>query len=94
MTAPAPQADQDDIQAAVEAGLFDADAAEKFRALIERRRATPLADEESFRLLTGFNDIFVAIALSMVLFALAWLVSVIWYKAMRYDELEVRSAHH
>ena len=27
-------------------------------------------------------------------FALAWLVSVIWYKAMRYDELEVRSAHH
>ena len=73
MTAPAPQADQDDIQAAVEAGLFDADAAEKFRALIERRRATPLADEESFRLLTGFNDIFVAIALSMVLFALAWL---------------------
>jgi len=25
-------------------------------------------------------------------FALAWAVSVVWYKAMRYDELEVRSA--
>lgn len=73
MTGPAPRADPDDIQAAVEAGLFDSETAERFRALIERRRATPLADEENFRLLTGFNDIFVVIALGMVLLALAWL---------------------
>src|SRR5579863_7315890 len=52
---------------------MNAEAAAGFRVFVERRRAAPAADEESFRLLTGFSDIFVAIALILVLIALYWL---------------------
>ncbi len=50
-----------------------AEAAAAFRLFVETRRAAPTADEESFRLLTGFNDIFVSIAIVLVLAALGWL---------------------
>lgn len=63
----------DDLQAAIEAGALTPEAAEGFRQFVAARRATPLADEESFRLLTGFNDIFIAIAILLSLSALAWL---------------------
>ncbi|MGO9743462.1 MAG: hypothetical protein ACLPN5_18490 [Roseiarcus sp.] len=70
---PTPFTDED-LDAAVAAGVLGAEAANGLRAFVEKRRATPLADEESFRLLTGFNDIFVALAIVMVLVALGWLV--------------------
>jgi hypothetical protein len=63
----------DDLDAAVAAGVLTAEAAAGFRALAERRRTAPIADDEQFRLLTGFNDIFVAIAIALVLVALGWL---------------------
>ncbi len=63
----------EDLDAAVAAGAMSAEAAAGFRVYVERRRATPAADEESFRLLTGFSDIFVSIALILVLIALYWL---------------------
>ena len=66
------QFSDDDLEAAVAAGAVPAETAAGFRAFVERR-ASPAADEESFRLLTGFNDIFVAIAAIMVLAALGWL---------------------
>jgi hypothetical protein len=40
---------------------------------IEGQRSTPTVDEEQFRLLTGFNDIFVSIAAAILLFAVAWI---------------------
>ena len=68
-----PYAD-DDIDAAVAAGAITAESAQAFRAFIEARRGAPTAaDDEQFRLITGFNDIFVSIALALVLIALAWL---------------------
>jgi hypothetical protein len=48
----------------------DADA---LRAHIERQRATAIPDEEQFRLITGFNDIFVAIAAAILLFAVGFI---------------------
>ena len=60
-----------DLDAAVAAGALSPEAAERFRAHVARQRVTPAADEEQFRLLTGFNDIFVSIAASMVLVAIA-----------------------
>jgi hypothetical protein len=36
-------------------------------------RVSPAVDEESFRLLTGFNDIFVAIAIALLLTSIGWL---------------------
>jgi hypothetical protein len=60
---------ESDIDAAVAAGALSADAASALREFVARTRATPAADEEQFRLLTGFNDIFVSIAIVLLLAA-------------------------
>lgn len=62
-----------DLDAAVEAGALSSDAALAFRRFVAARQASSLVDEEQFRLLTGFNDIFVAIAGSILLVALGML---------------------
>jgi MFS family permease len=58
-----------DLEGAVAAGALTPQAAAAFRNHIAATRATPGPDEESFRLLTGFNDIFVAIAAVILLVA-------------------------
>ncbi|MCP3734765.1 hypothetical protein M9979_07770 [Sphingomonas sp. RP10(2022)] len=60
---------ESDIDGAVTAGAITADAAAAFRAHVAASHATPAVDEEHFRLLTGFNDIFVSIALVLLLVA-------------------------
>lgn len=64
---------ESDLQAAVEAGVLSAEAAEALRSHVAAQRATPAVDEENFRLITGFNDIFVVIAIALLLTALAWI---------------------
>jgi MFS family permease len=64
---------EQELESAVAAGALTPAAAQAFRAHVEATRATPAADEESFRLLTGFNDIFVSIAAGILLFAVAWI---------------------
>lgn len=63
----------DDLDAAVEAGIMPAQTARAFRDFVARRQSTTPVDEEHFRLLTGFNDIFVAVAIILVLIAAGWL---------------------
>lgn len=64
---------ESDLEAAVDAGaLKEADVA-KFRRFMAADRSTALVDEEHFRLISGFNDIFVAIASVLLLVAIAWL---------------------
>ncbi len=69
---------EDDLQAAVAAGALTASGAQALRAF-DAARAPPSrttgADEEAFRLVTGFNDIFVAIAIVLTLVAAAWLLN-------------------
>ncbi len=60
-----------DLQSAVAAGAISREAAEALRSHANGMRTAPLADEEHFRLITGFNDIFVTIAAVMLLGALA-----------------------
>ncbi|HYD37334.1 MAG TPA: hypothetical protein VEA60_06950 [Allosphingosinicella sp.] len=62
-----------DLDAAVAAGALSPDAASALRAYVESRAASPAVDEEHFRLITGFNDIFVAIAAAILLFAVGWI---------------------
>lgn len=63
--------DDADLDAAVAAGILDATARERLQAFTrDRVRSVAGPDEESFRLLTGFNDIFVTIAVGLVLFAI------------------------
>jgi len=64
---------QQEIDDAVASGVITAEAAEALRTHISRQRAMPIADEEQFRLITGFNDIFVSIAAAILLFAVGWI---------------------
>ncbi len=64
---------QQELDDAVASGVISAAAADALRTHIERQRATAIADEEQFRLITGFNDIFVSIAAAILLFALGWI---------------------
>lgn len=64
---------ESDIDGAVEAGALSAEAAASFRAHVSALRAVPAVDDESFRLLTGFNDIFVSIAAVLLLVAMGWM---------------------
>ncbi|MCW3836234.1 hypothetical protein ACFQ1E_09290 [Sphingomonas canadensis] len=64
---------ESDLAGAVEAGVLTPEAAEAFRNHIAASRSAPAVDEEHFRLLTGFNDIFVAIAAALILVAVGWI---------------------
>lgn len=64
---------ESDLTGAVQAGFLSAEAAEAFRNHVAAQRAMPAVDEENFRLLTGFNDIFVVIAIALLLTALGWI---------------------
>jgi len=64
---------QQEIDDAVASGVITADAAAALRAHIEGVRSTAIPDEEQFRLITGFNDIFVSIAAAILLFAVGWI---------------------
>jgi len=64
---------ESEIDAAVKAGVLPAVDAAAFREFVARSHAAPGVDEEHFRLLSGFNDIFVSIAAVLILIAIGWL---------------------
>jgi MFS family permease len=64
---------ESDLAGAVEAGAISHEAAAALRNHVAAGRSTPAVDEESFRLLTGFNDIFVGIASILILVAVGWI---------------------
>ena len=64
---------QNDLDEAVASGALSAEAAASLRAFVDSQRASPAVDEENFRLITGFNDIFVSIAAAILLFAVGWI---------------------
>jgi hypothetical protein len=64
---------ESDIDGAVAAGAISREAATALRNHIAAHNAAPAVDEESFRLLSGFNDIFVSIAVVLVLAAVGWI---------------------
>lgn len=70
----------EDLDAAVAAGILNAETAAAFRAHIEQTRSTHMVDEEHFRLVNSFNDIFVAIAGMLVLVAVGWIAGVIEHR--------------
>ncbi len=61
---------ESDIDGAVTAGILRFEDAAALRNHVAGLRSLPAVDEEHFRLLTGFNDIFVSIALVLLLAAL------------------------
>lgn len=63
----------EDIDAAVSAGIIKTEVAHAFRSYVASSRSAPTVDEEHFRLISGFNDIFVTIASVLLLTAVGWL---------------------
>ena len=64
---------QSEIDEAVAAGALTEEGAAKLRDFFEGQRATPMVDEEQFRLITSFNDIFVSLAAIILLVAVGWI---------------------
>jgi hypothetical protein len=64
---------ESDLESAVAAGALSADQAAAFRNFVASTSHMPAVDEEHFRLLTGFNDIFVSIAAVILLVAVGWI---------------------
>jgi len=64
---------ESDLEAAVAGGALTLDQAASFRNFVAAGQHSPAVDEEHFRLLTGFNDIFVGIAAAILLVAVAWI---------------------
>ncbi len=67
----------DDIHDAVNTGAVDQATADRLLEYLASKHAlgNRLADEEQFRLVTSFNDIFVTIGIALFLGALMWLVT-------------------
>lgn len=59
----------DALNSAVEQEVFTKDAVSNFKQHVESPKQTPSVDEENFRLIGGFNDIFVVIAGILLLFS-------------------------
>lgn len=66
----------DDLDGAVESGVLPAASVAAFRGYMEQRTNTLAVDEEHFRLISGFNDIFVVIACGLLLGACGFLAGV------------------
>lgn len=64
---------QNDLDEAVAAGAISAESAAALRNFIEIQSSESAVDEEQFRLITGFNDIFVSIAAVILLVAVGWI---------------------
>src|SRR4029079_8606028 len=64
---------QQELDDAVAAGALTPESADAFRKYVEGQRTIAIPDEEQFRLITGFNDIFVSIAAAILLVAVGWI---------------------
>lgn len=62
---------EQDLRDAVAGGAITDDAARALRAHVAEMRQMPVTDEENFRLVNSFNDIFVSIAAVLLLVAMA-----------------------
>ena len=62
---------EDDLRSAVASGALSAEAADGLRNHARSLREVPAGDEEHFRLVNSFNDIFVTIAAVLLLVAMA-----------------------
>lgn len=67
----------EDLNRAVDKGIFSGDAVTEFRDYVGALKSTHSVDEENFSLVTSFNDIFVVIACALLLGSAAWVTSAI-----------------
>jgi len=64
----------EDLNLAVKKGVFTTTSVDEFRHLMSSSSGTSSVDEENFRLVGGFNDIFIVIACALLLFSSLWVL--------------------
>lgn len=64
---------QQELDDAVAAGAITQGSADALRAYVAQARSTPTVDQEHFRFILGFNDIFVSIATIILFVAVTWI---------------------
>jgi MFS family permease len=69
---------EDDLRQAVANGAISAEAADALRQSVKQTRNAPATDEEHFRLINSFNDIFVTIAAVLLLVAMGGIGDALW----------------
>lgn len=62
----------EDLKNAVNEEIFTQEDVEKFRTFVAKAQHSPSVDEENFRLISGFNDIFVVISSLLLLLSAYW----------------------
>jgi hypothetical protein len=67
----------EDLNNAIKKGIFTQNSIEEFRLYISKEKNTQGVDEENFKLVTGFNDIFVVIASLLLLISAGWIASAV-----------------
>lgn len=65
---------EEDLDYAVGEGIFTEKSVKEFRNSVSSLRNSPSVDEENFKLIGGFNDIFIVIACSLLLFSFMWVL--------------------
>lgn len=70
---------EEDLETAVTAGIFTPASVNAFRRQVSMVRNTSAVDEEHFRLVSSFNDIFVVIACTMLLASIGWIAGSLHY---------------
>jgi hypothetical protein len=66
---------EEDLNNAVKQDIFKQSSVDNFRQFIDKSKSTNRVDEENFKLIGSFNDIFVVIACLMLLFSSAWVLN-------------------
>lgn len=75
---------EEQMKAGIDAGIFTESAVNEFKALMNSQKNIHQADEENFRLIASFNDIFVVIALTLLFVSIMWIFNKlgIWMGAL------------
>ena len=66
---------EEDLDTAVTAGILTPEAVGALRRHVSALRQSPAVDEEHFRLLNSFNDVFVVVACMLLLVSVGWIAS-------------------
>jgi len=64
----------EDLNLAVEKGIFTDASVKAFRHFLATQNNSAAVDEENFKLIGGFNDIFIVIACALLLFSSLWVL--------------------
>ncbi len=66
---------EENLKDAVKQNIFNQSSVDSFRDFVANGKNTTLVDEENFKLINSFNDIFVVISSLLFLFSLRWVLN-------------------